>query len=85
MSVAQRAVRDRINGERTVELARYEEEGCGDRFEWIEALATEHGLALGIVIETAELLGPEEDFDGLVVACEDGAAGIGMAACPGDG
>jgi hypothetical protein len=55
----------RINAARTIPLARYEEEGNFDRFGYIKDLAENHGADLPAVIEIADLLGPEEDFDGV--------------------
>jgi len=61
----------RLNEARTVPLERYEEDGCFDRYGYIVALADDWGIDLDIAIELADLLGPEEDFDGLVCALED--------------
>ena len=41
------------------------------RAAYLEALAIEHGIDLAIVRMMAGLLGPSEDFDGLVTALED--------------
>ena len=50
----------------------YEENGYKDREEYLSCLAEDYGLDLeGIVRPLADLLGPSEDFDGLVVALED--------------
>lgn len=62
---------ERLNRDRSVRTARYEEDGCCDRFDYLCQLAADHGLALGDVIEIADLLGPEEDFDGLITTLED--------------
>jgi len=62
---------ERINRSRTIGIARYEEDGCFDRFGYIKDLASDHGIAIADAIEIAELLGPEEDFDGLVTTLED--------------
>jgi glycosidase len=62
---------ERINRSRTIAIARYEEDGCFDRFGYIKDLASDHGIAIADAIEIAELLGPEEDFDGLVTTLED--------------
>jgi hypothetical protein len=43
-------------------------------------LAENHGADLATVIEIADLLGPEEDFDGLVTTIEDAAEGFGFGA-----
>lgn len=70
----------RINAARTIPLTRYEEEGNFDRFGYIKDLAENHGADLPAVIEIADLLGPEEDFDGLVTTIEDAAEGFGFGA-----
>jgi hypothetical protein len=69
-----------LNAARTVPLSRYEEEGNFDRFGYIRDLADNHGADLAAVIVMAELLGPEEDFDGLVTTIEDAAEGFGFGA-----
>src|SRR3546814_3256499 len=61
----------RINAARTIPLTRYEEEGNFDRFGYINDLAENHDADLPAVIEIADLLGPEEDFDGLETNLED--------------
>jgi hypothetical protein len=70
----------RLNAARTIDLSRYEEEGNFDRFGYIKDLAENHGADLATVIEIADLLGPEEDFDGLVTTIEDAAEGFGFGA-----
>ena len=62
---------DRLNKARTIPTSRYEEEGCFDRFGYLRDLSREHGLALTDIIEISDLLGAEEDFDGLVTTLED--------------
>lgn len=70
----------RLNSERSIPLSRYEEEGNFDRFGYIKDLAENHGADLATVIEMADILGPEEDFDGLVTSIEDAAEGFGFGA-----
>ena len=70
----------RINAARTISLERYAEEGNFDRFGYIRDLADNHGVDLTAVIEFADLLGPEEDFDGLVTTIEDAVEGFGFGA-----
>ena len=48
--------------------------------EVLRDLADNHGADLARVIEIADLLGPEEDFDGLVTTIEDAAEGFGFGA-----
>lgn len=47
----------------------YREHGYANRREYIESLCTDYNRAE--VIALAQLLGPGEDFDGLLVALED--------------
>ena len=69
----------RINAARTIPLERYEEEGNFDRFGYLRDLADNHGADLAAVIEVAFVLGPNEDFDGLVTTIEDASEGFGFA------
>lgn len=52
----------------------YREHGYKTRKEYLEALAEEYGADCEAVFAIAELLGPSEDFDGLIVMIEDGVA-----------
>jgi hypothetical protein len=65
---------ERINRERTSPLERYHEDGCIDRFGYLEELAAEHGVEFDVLLTITDVLGPNEDFDGLVCALEDVAA-----------
>lgn len=47
----------------------YQEHGFTDRQDYLESLCKEHDR--GAVYALADLLGPEEDFDGLVSNLED--------------
>jgi hypothetical protein len=49
----------------------YQENGYESREAYLRALAEDNGVELEIVKALAELLGPDEDFDGLVSAIED--------------
>lgn len=49
----------------------YTERGYRDRDEYLRDVALEHGVPLRVVLMTADLLGPDEDFDGLISAMED--------------
>lgn len=62
---------DRLNRARTIPLARYEAEGAIDRFGYLEDLAADHGADFETVLTLTDVLGPEEDFDGLVTTLED--------------
>jgi hypothetical protein len=56
----------------------YTENGYQNRFDYLKKLAEDNGVPYSTVLALAELLGPEEDFDGLVTSVEDaGAEGDG--------
>lgn len=55
----------------------YKRHGYANRTEYLRAIAEDNGLALWIVIEMANMLGPSEDFDGLVAMVQD-AADMGL-------
>ena len=42
-----------------------------DRAEYLDSLAEEHGMDINVVLNLAEILGPNEDFDGLVTTIQD--------------
>jgi hypothetical protein len=54
----------------------YQEHGFDSRREYLLDLADCCGVDPEIVFALADLLGPSEDFDGLVNAVEDAAMGI---------
>ncbi len=66
---------ERLNRERTIPLERYQVDGAIDRFGYLESLAADHGVEFDVVLTLVDVLGPEEDFDGLVTSLEDFAAG----------
>lgn len=49
----------------------YEENGYENRRDYLQSLAEEYGLSYKEVSTIAELLGPSEDFDGLISTLED--------------
>ena len=49
----------------------YQENGYKNRRDYLEILAEELGMDLHIVLSIADLLGPSEDFDGLVSELDD--------------
>jgi hypothetical protein len=49
----------------------YQENGYKNREEYLHALAVEYGIELATVLILADILGQEEDFDGLVVSLQD--------------
>ena len=54
----------------------YEEEGYESRKDYLENLSEDYGVDYETVSCLASLLGPEEDFDGLVTTLEDMADGV---------
>lgn len=53
----------------------YKANGYGDREDYLSCLAEDYGLSLEEVVRPlAELLGPSEDFDGLISSLEDEAS-----------
>jgi hypothetical protein len=52
-------------------LESYLEYGAETRAEYLEMLADDYGVDLDIVHAMADVLGPMEDFDGLVTSLED--------------
>lgn len=49
----------------------YQENGYANRAEYLRSMSDEYGIDLATVHALANALGPQEDFDGLVVALED--------------
>lgn len=49
----------------------YQANGYDDRKDYLRQLAEDYGVDLDIVYTLANLLGPKEDFDGLVSQLED--------------
>lgn len=49
----------------------YQEHGYRSRMDYLENLAHDFKQPFAVVWDLAELLGENEDFDGLVVALED--------------
>lgn len=49
----------------------YEENGYASRKEYLDAMAEDYGLEKHDVHLLADLLGPNEDFDGLISGLED--------------
>ena len=44
----------------------YEEKGYEDRTEYLEELSLDHEVSMETVLLYSDMLGPNEDFDGLV-------------------
>ena len=66
---------ERLNRDRAIPIERYQVDGAIDRFGYLESLADNHGVEFDVVLTLVDVLGPEEDFDGLVTSLEDLAAG----------
>jgi hypothetical protein len=49
----------------------YTEQGYKSRTDYLKSLSEEYGVPLDVVHSLAGLLGPNEDFDGLISALED--------------
>jgi hypothetical protein len=50
---------------------RYTRNGYKNRNDYLGSLADNYGVARFVINELADILGPEEDFDGLVSNLED--------------
>ena len=49
----------------------YTDRGYKSRKDYLECLAEDFGVPKEVVFATAQMLGPSEDFDGLVTSLED--------------
>lgn len=49
----------------------YQQNGYENRREYLEELADSYGIHISTVLILADMLGPSEDFDGLVSTLED--------------
>ena len=49
----------------------YKQKGYKDRADYLDSLADEYGVSKTVVYSLADVLGPSEDFDGLVSMIED--------------
>ncbi len=56
----------------------YTDNGFKNRKDYLKNLADEYEVDFSTVAMLADLLGPDEDFDGLVNAVQDYAEGGGM-------
>lgn len=55
----------------TLPIEIYVENGYEDREHYLECLAEDYGVPVYVVRNLADILGPSEDFDGLVTSLED--------------
>ena len=53
----------------------YNENGYADRADYLNSLAEDYGIPAEAVLALAEVLSPDEDFDGLVSNLEDAMYG----------
>jgi len=49
----------------------YTDNGYTDRAEYLDSLAEEYEIDIDVVLNLAEILDPNEDFDGLVTTLQD--------------
>lgn len=49
----------------------YTDEGYKNRKDYLKNLADDYGVPVDVVFTLAQLLGPDEDFDGLISGLED--------------
>jgi hypothetical protein len=56
----------------------YEQNGYENRKEYLNSLADEYGFDRETVYMMADMLGKNEDFDGLITTLEDYEAGYGF-------
>jgi hypothetical protein len=56
-------------------LSIYQEHGYANRMEYLKSLSQEYGIDLAMVCAAADMLGKNEDFDGLVTTLEDESYG----------
>lgn len=52
----------------------YQKNGYKDRKDYLNTMAEEFDVPITVVLSIANMLGPNEDFDGLVSALEDAEA-----------
>lgn len=53
----------------------YKENGYKNRAEYLACMSEDYGIDLETVKSLAQILGPEEDFDGLVTTLQDASDG----------
>ena len=62
----------------------YQENGYADRADYLNSLSEDYGIPAEAVLALAEVLGPDEDFDGLVSNLEDAMYGGWFDECDGE-
>ena len=58
--------------DKTMDENIYRENSYADRDDYLNCLSEDYGVSIGDVYELAEILGENEDFDGLVVLLKGG-------------
>ena len=53
----------------------YQENGYKNRDDYLNSLSEDYGVPIDAVLVLAEVLGPDEDFDGLISNLEDAMYG----------
>ena len=53
----------------------YQENGYKNRDDYLNSLSEDYGVPIDAVLALAEVLGPDEDFDGLISNLEDAMYG----------
>ena len=71
----QEAEKAAASNERVETMNTYQREGYDNRRAYLLSLAVDTGVDIDIVTALSDLLGEDEDFDGLVTSLEDYAAG----------
>lgn len=54
-----------------MELTIYQQNGYYNRVDYLRCMSEDYGVPIDTVHVIADILGPNEDFDGLVTALED--------------
>ena len=52
-------------------MSTYSQNGYINRIDYLAKISEEYSVPLEVVLDVADLLGPEEDFDGLISSLED--------------
>lgn len=52
-------------------MDKYQERGYANRQDYLQWLAINYEVPIDVVLAAADLLGPSEDFDGLINAIEE--------------
>lgn len=57
-------------------MTTYTDNGYKNRADYLRCMSEEYGVPINIVLMLADMLGPNEDFDGLVTALADYEGGV---------